>query len=269
MAGLSVSPVVDVGLDVGRAVAEPRLRRSPLPVVAFAAIALAASSFRIVIAPGFEMYLGPLFYLLAFRYGGVRLALPIALLVMAPSWFWWGHVYSIVIAAAHVLFIWWLRRRRWSFSIQTLVFQLTGGVLATYLIMMIHYEAPIEITALAYARKILNDLTLAAVVDLGAALIWISPSRPIAFRTTVRVARLMEAATILIVVASALAMFVGDVRGFPRAFADFQRDIRQRVELSILASTSVIVPRMDIQPYEVALGVQQTERVELEDVRPH
>ena len=73
MAGLSVSPVVDVGLDVGRAVAEPRLRRSPLPVVAFAAIALAASSFRIVIAPGFEMYLGPLFYLLNY---GLRYSPP-------------------------------------------------------------------------------------------------------------------------------------------------------------------------------------------------
>lgn len=226
---LSTVPGVEAGRD-----ATP-VRLAAVPTMLLAALAIGLSSFRIVIAPGFEMYLGPIFYLIAYRYGGLRVGLPIAVAVMAPSLFWWGHVYSILIAVAHVLFLHWLRARRWSFSILTLVFQMTVGVVATALIMSFHYEAPLAIAALTYVRKLLNDLLLAALVDLGIALIWLDPAtRRISFRTSVRLSRLMESATILIVIGSALAMFLGDVRDFPRIFTDFQRDIGQNVELSIL-----------------------------------
>ena len=73
------------------------------------AVAIGASSFRIILAPGFEMYLGPIFYLLAYRLGGLRLAIPMVLLTMASSWFWWGHIFTIALALGHVLFINWTR----------------------------------------------------------------------------------------------------------------------------------------------------------------
>ena len=65
------------------------------------AVAIGASSFRIILAPGFEMYLGPIFYLLAYRLGGLRLAIPMVLLTMASSWFWWGHIFTIALALGH------------------------------------------------------------------------------------------------------------------------------------------------------------------------
>lgn len=86
------------------------------------AVAIGASSFRIILAPGFEMYLGPIFYLIAYRLGGLRLAIPMVLLTMASSWFWWGHIFTIALALGHVLFIDKTRFAGPSLAIATAVF---------------------------------------------------------------------------------------------------------------------------------------------------
>ncbi|WP_156456037.1 hypothetical protein, partial [Sphingomonas sp. CCH9-E2] len=67
------------------------------------------SSSRFVVAPGFEFYLGPLFYLVAYRWFGVRWGLVTAALTMAPSVLWWGHGYSVMLAVGHVLAVAWSR----------------------------------------------------------------------------------------------------------------------------------------------------------------
>ena len=96
-------------------------------------VAVAASSFRIVLAPGFELYLGPFFYLLAYRLGGLRLALPMVLLTMGASVFWWGHYFSIAMALGHVVFIDRVRFADRSLAIATLVFFLTFGAVGSFL----------------------------------------------------------------------------------------------------------------------------------------
>ncbi|MEG8047309.1 hypothetical protein QP175_14660 [Sphingomonas aerolata] len=130
------------------------------------AVAIGASSFRIILAPGFEMYLGPIFYLLAYRLGGLRLAIPMVLLTMASSWFWWGHIFTIALALGHVLFINWTRFAGSSLAIATAVFLLTIGTAAGFLFLRINYDASLTIFALTMIRKLLNDVLMAALVDL-------------------------------------------------------------------------------------------------------
>ncbi|RYY42486.1 MAG: hypothetical protein EOP59_09895, partial [Sphingomonadales bacterium] len=76
------------------------------------AVAVWLSSSRFVLAPGFEFYLGPLFYLVAYRWFGVRWGLVTAVLTMAPSIWWWGHPVSVFLAVGHVLAVAHFRPRQ-------------------------------------------------------------------------------------------------------------------------------------------------------------
>lgn len=196
-------------------------------------ICLAASSLRIVIAPGFELYLGPLFYLIAYRAGGLKIALVAAALVMIPTYFWWGHVFSIALALAHVLFIDRFPRSR-SLVVPTLVFQLTVSAAGGYLFLRLHYGAPDVVIALNLIRKLLNDLLMATLVDLACAVARIDVARG-AFvrRTTVRLASVLPAAVTLIALGSSMVLFVSEVGRFPQDFGRSRAEMTQRAELEI------------------------------------
>ena len=129
------------------------------------------SSSRFVVAPGFEFYLGPLFYLVAYRWFGLRWGLVTAVLTMAPSILWWGHGYSILLAVGHVLAVAWSRPRQISFSTVTLFYQLSFGTLVAVLLFRFSYNSPMEVTALLLLRKILCEVTLAGIADIVTLLI--------------------------------------------------------------------------------------------------
>ncbi|MXP10472.1 sensor histidine kinase [Pseudoblastomonas halimionae] len=202
--------------------------------MAFFAIAIAASSFRIVVAPGFELYLGPLFYLLAYRLGGLRLALPMVLLTMGATFFWWGHVFSIMVAMAHVLFIDRARFAGRSLAIATVVYYATIGAAATYLILHFHYSASTTIISLIIIRKLLNEVLLAALVDLALSLLTVDlHAGRVSRQRSIKLAELLPASITLIVLASAVVLFVGSVSRFPRDFGNFQAETALQVELQI------------------------------------
>ncbi len=198
------------------------------------AVAIGASSFRIILAPGFEMYLGPLFYLLAYRLGGLRLAIPMVLLTMASSWFWWGHIFTIALALGHVVFINWTRFAGSSLAIATAVFLLTIGTAAGFLFLRINYDASLTIFALTMIRKLLNDVLMAALVDLALSLFVANlPAGRVSLRQTISLAQLLPASITLIVLACALVMFVSSVRRFPEEFKSFMDETALLAEVRI------------------------------------
>jgi len=143
----------------------PAARRAAILVVA-AAAALALSSIRFAPAPGFELYLGPIFYLIAYRLYGLRAGMLAAVLFMSPSWFWWGHVFSIVMAAVHVGAIHLLRRRFPLYAESTVIFLATVGVATGYAFLKWNYDAAPVTAGLIVFRKVLNDGLAAAIVDV-------------------------------------------------------------------------------------------------------
>lgn len=205
-----------------------------LLVAALCIVAVAASSFRIVLAPGFELYLGPLFYLLAYRMGGLRLALPIVLLTMSASILWWGHIFTVVLAIAHVLFVDRFRFAGRSLAIVSVVFFLTVGAAAAFLFLHFYYGASPTIIALSIIRKLLNDVLMAALVDLVVSLLMLDLRKGrISPRETISLSELLPASITLIVLTSALVLFVGSVRRFPQDFETFKAETALQVELRI------------------------------------
>lgn len=211
----------------------PRTPRAWSMAALLAVVAIAASSFRIILAPGFELYLGPLFYLLAYRLGGVKLALPVAAITMLPSFFWWGHVFSIVLALAHVVVIARMPRLR-DLAIPTLIFSVGIAAPAGYLFLRFHYGAPDVVIALAVIRKLLNDVLLAAIVDMACAIFSFDLAQGRLFRRpTIRLAQLLPATVSLIILTSTLAPFVNNVARFSKDFAHAQAEMSLFAELEI------------------------------------
>ena len=208
--------------------------RGWLLAIVFCIVAVAASSFRIVLAPGFELYLGPLFYLFAYRIGGLRLALPMVVLTMGASVLWWGHVFTIMMAFAHVLFVDRVRFAGRSLAIATVVFFLTIGALAAYLFLHFYYDASATIIALSIIRKLLNEVLMAALVDLAVSLLVVNlRAGRVTTRRTISLSELLPASITLIVMTSALVLFVGSVRQFPQDFNAFKAETELQVELRI------------------------------------
>lgn len=160
-------------------IALPRALASVPPVRAAAvvlwlivlAVAVWLSSSRFVVAPGFEFYLGPLFYLIAYRWFGLRWGLVTAALTMAPSILWWGHGYSVVLAIGHVLVVAWARPRQVSFSTVTLIYQLTIGTAVAVVLFRFTLNSPVEVIAVVHLRKILCEVALAGIADIVTLLI--------------------------------------------------------------------------------------------------
>ncbi len=208
--------------------------RGWLLVLVFCALALAASSFRIVFAPGFEVYFGPLFYLLAYRIGGLRLGIPMVLLTMGPSVFWWGHAYTILLSVAHVMFLCRFRSPGRPLALPSLIFFLTFGAAGLGVFLVLYHDASLTIVALKIIRKLLNDVLMAALVDLAASVLVVNIRTGRVFpRRSVSLSELLPASITLIVLASALVLFVGNVSRFPRDFEAYQSDTRLQVRLRI------------------------------------
>ena len=74
--------------------------------------------------------LGPLFYLLAYRWFGLTVGLVVAAATMAPSILWWGHLVSVLLALGHVLAVHRFARGQKSFASVTFFYQATIGVAA-------------------------------------------------------------------------------------------------------------------------------------------
>lgn len=234
----------------------PLTVRAWLWAIALVGIAITASSFRIVLAPGFELYLGPLFYLLAYRFGGLRLAIPMVFATMAASWFWWGHVFTIVMAIGHVLFVHYARFATRSLAIATFVYIATFGTIAAFLFLNSFYDASLSIVTLTLIRKFLNDVLLAAVIDLVVSVLYCNLSfGRVTVRNNVSLAELLPATINLIVVTSGLLLFANSAEHFPQEVEEYQQRAALAAELHIreeLTEKNDFLGRIEVESHSVA-----------------
>ena len=224
--------------------------------------ALALCSQRIVLAPGFELYLAPFFYLLALRLGGVRAGLVVAAATTCFTWFWWGHLFTIALSLAHVGFCASIRLPFRSLALKTLLFQSTVGSLAAYLFLRWNYGASDTVIALACIRKLLTDVALAAIVDM-ILLIFSVRFQTLAIkpRSTFSLFALVRASTLLVVVGSGLALYSAQVRSFPAIFTSYMREMAMSAEILVLQNRGDggpegirLISSLGLPAQEVAFG---------------
>lgn len=145
--------------------------------IALLASVTALSSMRLVAAPGFEFYLGPFFYLLAYRWFGFKPAIVTAVATMAPSIFWWGHPMSMLLAVGHVLVVHRFARPNLTLAPITLLFQMSCGTAVALGLFALHFDMTIDVVAIAVIRKLLCEVLLAAAADLVALVLVVDPAR--------------------------------------------------------------------------------------------
>lgn len=137
----------------------------PMALLALAA-ATGLSAIRLVAAPGFEFYLGPLFYLLAYRWFGLRAGLVTAVATMLPSLWWWGHPMAVLLAIGHILAIDRFSGEDRSLSTVTFFYQLMVGAIASLIWLNLPEPLAPEIVLDIAVRRILCETLLAACADL-------------------------------------------------------------------------------------------------------
>ena len=137
----------------------------PMALLALAA-ATGLSAIRLIAAPGFEFYLGPLFYLLAYRWFGLKAGLVTAVATMLPSLWWWGHPMAVLLAIGHVLAIDRFSGEDRSLSTVTFFYQLMVGAIANLIWLNLPEPLAPEIVLDIAVRRILCETLLAACADL-------------------------------------------------------------------------------------------------------
>jgi signal transduction histidine kinase len=191
------------------------------------AIGISISSHRIVVAPGFELYLGPFCMMMTYMVFGRNAAMIVCVIVLAPTYFWWGHFYTIGLGMLFVALLPRLMRWTGSLTISALAFSMTAGLFASFVLMRIHYEAPPIITGITFARKVLNDVSQAALVELISSLLAVkgNPMR-IVVRRRIPLVQLLQSFTGFTIAVSGLILFVGQSTVFPRHMEQFQSELR-------------------------------------------
>lgn len=179
----------------------------PLAVLALA-VATGLSSVRLVAAPGFEFYLGPLFYLLAYRWFGLKAGILAAICTMAPSIWWWGHPLSVVLAVGNVWAVHHFSRDARSLSSVTFFYQTIFGTLVALSLAQLHHDTPTDVTLVVLLRKILCETMLAAVADILALAVLIDLTRGTVRRTRHVGLQPSLEAVVSIAVAGAAALFM-------------------------------------------------------------
>lgn len=137
------------------------------PMAVFAlAIATGLSAIRLVAAPGFEFYFGPLFYLLAYRWFGLKAGLITATATMLPSIWWWGHPMAVLTAIGHVYAVHRFSGQDRSLSTVTFFYTLLVSVGTIVAWLTFVDPLPAVIVLDIAVRQILCETLLAACADL-------------------------------------------------------------------------------------------------------
>lgn len=198
------------------------------------AFGVAISSQRIVVAPGYELYLGPFCFMLTYVVFGRNAALFVCAIVLAPTYFWWGHFYTIGLGLLFVVLLPRLMRWTGSLTFATLIYSMTVGLLAAFVLMQVHYEAPSIITGITAVRKILNDVSQAALVEFISSLLAVkgNPMR-LVIRRRIPLVQLLQSFTGFTITVSALLLFIGQSAHFPPHIQHFETNLQNQMMLLV------------------------------------
>ncbi|WP_342747255.1 sensor histidine kinase [Sphingomonas guangdongensis] len=182
---------------------------------------------------------------------GVRAGVAAAVVFMLPTYVWWGHVFSITMAIAHVLVLDVMSRRGWSLSAATVLFHATVGLLANPLFMAAHYGAPPTIMGLTVIRKLLIDLSAAVLIDV-LFLRYRFDRRALAFRRRpgLSLGRAIECATLVLLLPAIILVFCSDANDFSRRFDGYRAELVQ-------ASAQVARQQGDDRVRQVAVDLKR------------
>lgn len=214
-----------------------RIGQSDISRVAIMAALLAGatllSAHRLLLAPGFPLYLGPFFYLFAYRALGLRAALIVAVAVMLPSVWWFGHPIALLLGCGQLLFIHRFCPNM-SLAKAILLFHGAIGWIAILLYLELYVHAGLAVGCGLLLRKVLLDLSFALIVDLFS-VFFVMDGKPLwpSLRRTISLARLIEATTMLLIAATAALLFVNDVRAFADSLDDYRADLRRSVQIEV------------------------------------
>lgn len=152
-------------------VSYPQGFRVVMPILwplALAALALAvlASMQRFVAAPGFEFYLGPLFYLLAYRWFGLKAGIVTACATMLPSLWLSMHPFSAICAVVHVLVLQRFAGPDRGLATISFFYQLPVGLLIGLYLIYSPEPLPLDMAVLVVVRRVLCETLLAAGADM-------------------------------------------------------------------------------------------------------
>jgi len=216
---------------MGATSAEQRAPSDRATLAVALVVALAVSSVRLVAAPGFEFYLGPFFYLLAWRWLGLKPALLVAVVTMAPTIFWWNHPVSILLAVGHVLAVDRFSRGRHSFSTITLLYQGIVGGGVGFLFLSLNYASPMAMSVIVIMRKVLSELIVAGLADVTVVFLRYDRTTGRLRRNTHLSLQFSIDALVSVAVASAATLFlIGQVNGVSENIATVNDRVSRAIE---------------------------------------
>ncbi|WAC24598.1 ATP-binding protein [Blastomonas sp. SL216] len=197
----------------------------PIAMVALM-LAMAASSVRLVAAPGFDFYLGPLFYLLAYRWFGVRAGVLTAVVTTIPTLWWWGQPTAMLFSLGHVLAIRLFSGEGRGLSTVTFFYQSAIGLLIGLFFMLSSYQTPVEVAVVMMLRRVLCETLLAALADIIVLAVLIDPSRGKVRRArNLGLQQILEAVVSLAVAGAAALFLLGELNHVNDRLELHQKDV--------------------------------------------
>lgn len=197
----------------------------PIALVALM-LAMAASSVRLVAAPGFDFYLGPLFYLLAYRWFGVRAGLITAVVTMLPTLWWWGQPTAILFAVGHILAIRHFSGEDRGLSTLTFFYQSAIGLLMGLFFMFSSHQTPVEVAVVMMLRRVLCETLLAAIADIIVLAVLVDTSRGKVRRArNLGLQQILEAFVSLAVAGAAALFLLGELNHVNDRLELHQKDV--------------------------------------------
>lgn len=183
----------------------------PMAMLALVLVS-ALSSLRLVAAPGFEFYLGPLFYLLAYRWFGLKTGIVVAVCTMAPSALWWGHPLWMVLAIGNILAVHRFAGGVRSLSSITFFYQALLGALVGLALILGFYDMPVDVALAVMLRKILCETMLAALADVAALALVLDANRETIYRNrSVGLQQSLETMVSIAVAGAAMLFMLGEL----------------------------------------------------------
>lgn len=204
-------------------------------------VATSLSSLRMVAAPGLDFYLGPLFYLLAYRWFGLKAGVIAAVFTMAPTIWWYGHPVSLALAVGNVLAVHRFSGNARSLSSVTFFYQAVFGSIIGYGLIYGRYDLPIDVTMVVTLRKILCETLLAAMADLFALALLIDATGGSVRRSrSVGLQQSMEALVAIAVAGAAALFMVGELNHINDRIDLHEEDVQSAVNM--LPNRAELVP---------------------------
>ena len=202
--------------------------------VVFMLLGLLVSSQRIVIAAGVEVYFASFFYFLCYRWAGFRSGMVAAVLFSIPTIFWWGHIFSVALAVANIVFLHFVMPRMAAITLKTVLFYLFIGSLAAAVFLKLHYQAPNIVIGVSLLRKALMDITFAALADVIALFIALDArSRP-RLRRQISLEELLSVTLLSLALISGTSLFVSRVSTLPVLVGFAEERARSHIENALL-----------------------------------